>query len=178
MIIGKSIRPELEDLSFMRHLLLLLFIQFLIFALTAVFILLTIGFAQEVEGVQTSWPYLTSTFLYYITSEKIVCDDVIEHLPVTISQNMFVLSSERLYSFLKKKQKFSNFLNELAFRNILRTDGWHNSTQVIRYFKASECREKLFGRLLLKILALVLALIVNLGCLIQVLTLPFFINVN
>jgi hypothetical protein len=94
--------------------------------LTAVFILLTIGFAQEVEGVQTSWPYLTSTFLYYITSEKIVCDDVIEHLPVTISQNMFVLSSEKLDSF-KKEAKVFKFLKRISFsehsQNIEQMDG-------------------------------------------------------
>jgi hypothetical protein len=54
----------------------------LIFALTAVFMLLTIGFAQEVEGVQTSWPYLSATFLFYLTNEKIVCEDLAEYLPI------------------------------------------------------------------------------------------------
>ena len=93
--------------------------QFLIFALTAVFILLTVGFAQEVEGVNTSWPYLSVTFLYYMTSEKIICDDVIEHIPF------------------------------------------------VKYFKAAECREKLFGNLGLKLVALVLACVVNIGCLVR-----------
>ena len=54
-----------------------------------------------------------------MTTEKIICNDVIEHLPF------------------------------------------------VKYFKAAECREKLFGNLLLKILALILACVVNLGCLVR-----------
>jgi hypothetical protein len=70
-----------------------------------------------VEGVHTSWPYLSATFFYYLTNEQIVCQDLAEHMPG------------------------------------------------IRYFRASECREKLFGNLILKIVALVLASAVNVGCL-------------
>ena len=84
------------------------------------FILLTVGFAQEVEGVHTSWPYLAATFLFYLTSEKIVCDDLAERLPV------------------------------------------------LRLFKSAECREKLFGNLLLKVAAVLMASAVNVACVVVV----------
>ena len=42
------------------------------------------------------------------------------------------------------------------------------SQPVIKYFKASECREKLFGNLLIKVVSVVLASAVNVSCLVFV----------
>ena len=43
----------------------------MIFLLTVVFIVLTIAFAQEVEGVKTTWAFLASTAAFYLTTDAI-----------------------------------------------------------------------------------------------------------
>lgn len=51
-----------------------LLLQMLIFLLTLVFILLTIGFAQEIQGVKTSLPYLASTLAFYLATDPLFVD--------------------------------------------------------------------------------------------------------
>ncbi len=46
----------------------------MIFLLTAVFILLTIGFAQEVQDVHTSISYITATAVFYLTTDPLFID--------------------------------------------------------------------------------------------------------
>ena len=43
----------------------------MIFLLTVVFMVLTIAFAQEVEGVKTTWAFLASTAAFYLTTDAI-----------------------------------------------------------------------------------------------------------
>ena len=45
--------------------------QLLIFFLTVVFIVLTIAFTQEVQGVKTTLPYIASTFAFYLTTDAL-----------------------------------------------------------------------------------------------------------
>ena len=49
------------------------FFQLLMFLLTLVFILLTILFTQELQGVKTTLPYLLATSVYYLTTGKVSC---------------------------------------------------------------------------------------------------------
>lgn len=83
--------------------------KFLIFFLTMVFILLTIIFAQEVQGVHTSIPYLSCTFIFYL-----------------IQDDLFIELFTK-WPLLTKIEKF-------------------------------ECREALYGKLSLKIAAVILSL--------------------
>ena len=92
--------------------------QFLIFFLTMVFILLTLIFAQEVQGVQTSMPYLISTFAFYLTQDDLFID-------------LFIKSP-----WLSKIEQF-------------------------------ECREALYGKLTLKIVAIVMAAVANFSMLVS-----------
>ena len=92
--------------------------QFLIFFLTMVFILLTLIFAQEVQGVQTSMPYLISTFAFYLTQDDLFID-------------IFIKSP-----WLSKIEQF-------------------------------ECREALYGKLTLKIVAIVMAAVANISMLVS-----------
>ena len=45
--------------------------QLLIFFLTVVFIVLTVAFTQEVQGVKTTLPYIASTFAFYLTTDAL-----------------------------------------------------------------------------------------------------------
>ena len=83
-----------------------------------VFILLTLIFAQEVQGVKTSIPYLISTFAFYLTQDDLFID-------------IFIKSP-----WLSKIEQF-------------------------------ECREALYGKLTLKIVAIVMAAVANISMLVS-----------
>ena len=83
-----------------------------------VFILLTIIFAQEVQGVHTSIPYLTCTFIFYL-----------------IQDDLFIELFTK-WPLLTKIEKF-------------------------------ECREALYGKLSLKIAAVILALAAHTSLLVR-----------
>ena len=88
------------------------------FLLTIVFIVLTIVFTQELQGVKTTLPYLTTTAIYYLTTEP-----------------LFIEAFTK-WSILSKIDMF-------------------------------ECREAIYGRLCLKIIASILAFIIHVALLVS-----------
>ena len=92
------------------------------FLLTLVFILLTILFTQELQGVKTTLPYLLATSFYYLTTEPL---------------------------FIEAFTKWS----------------------VLSKIDMFECREAIYGRLCLKVVASVLAFIIQIALLVSY-TLP------
>lgn len=92
--------------------------KLLMFLLTLVFILLTILFTQELQGVKTTFPYLLATSVYYLTTEPL---------------------------FIEAFTKWS----------------------VLSKIDMFECREAIYGRLCLKVVASVLAFIIQIALLIM-----------
>ena len=114
----KFISYQLNILLCITKMYLSYFFQFLIFFLTMVFILLTIIFAKEVQGVQTSLPYLLCTFCFYLIQDELFIEIFTK------------------WSFLSKIEKF-------------------------------ECREALYGKLVLKIIAIIMATTAHLAVLVS-----------
>ncbi len=84
----------------------------MIFLLTLVFIILTIAFVQEVQGVHLTLPYLTATLVFYLSTDPVFVE-LFTRLPL-----------------LSKIERF-------------------------------ECRESIYGKLCLKILASILGLTIH-----------------
>lgn len=129
----------ITDSSQVKHLgmsatkLTLEWTKLLIFVLTAVFIVLTVAFAQEVQGVRTSGPYLLATVAFYLTTDKLFAQEFVQ-LPL-----------------------------------------FHR-------FEQFECREQLFGRIVLKIGAAILAIIAHTTLLVvtwryKLFVVGFYVNV-
>jgi len=64
-------RSQVKHLGMSATKLTLEWTKLLIFFLTVVFIVLTIAFTQEVQGVKTTLPYIASTFAFYLTTDAL-----------------------------------------------------------------------------------------------------------
>ena len=94
--------------------------------MTVVFIVLTIGFAQELQGVTTTMPYLASTLSFYLVTDALFIE-------------LFTK-----WSWLSKIEMF-------------------------------ECREPIYGRLILKVTASLLAFALHIALLVIIFDFRFLL---